>query len=138
MSVTAGESGPVLVLTGEADLTTVGQLSEMLTAQLADGTVTLLVDASGLSFADSVTVRALVLAARTLRERHGSLVLLHPQRPVARVLALLGADQMVTIRGGTEATPGPQPGAGGTQGEPAPGLRGPDADQPDGTWKAPG
>lgn len=36
--------------------------------------------------------------ARTLRKRGGSLVLLHPQQPVARVLALLDADQMLIIR----------------------------------------
>jgi anti-anti-sigma factor len=115
-SVAAGESGPVIMLTGEADLTSADKLSELLARQLAGGTRQLTIDVSGLRFADSASIRALVLAARTLRERDGSLVLLDPQRPVAKVLALLGADQMVTIRGGTEATPGPQPGAGGTQG----------------------
>jgi anti-sigma B factor antagonist len=104
------------MLTGEADLTSADKLSELLARQLAGGTRQLTIDVSGLRFADSASIRALVLAARTLRERDGSLVLLDPQRPVAKVLALLGADQMVTIRGGTEATPGPQPGAGGTQG----------------------
>ena len=115
-SVAAGESGPVIVLAGEADLTCAEQFGELLTGQLAGGTRRLTIDVSGLRFADSASIRALVLAAKTLKERDGSLVLLHPQRPVARVLALLGADQMITIRGGTEATPGPQPGAGETQG----------------------
>lgn len=105
MSVAAGESGPVLVMTGEADLTTCAQLSEMLTAQLADGTVTLLVDASGLSFADSVSVRALVLAARTLKDRGGTLVLARPQHAVVRVLTLMGADQLIVIHDGTERDP---------------------------------
>jgi anti-anti-sigma regulatory factor len=39
-----------------------------------------------------------ILAAKALKERCGSLVLLHPQPPVARVLALLGADHLLTIR----------------------------------------
>ena len=35
ISVAAGEVGPVLMLSGEADLTTVTELTEALTAQLA-------------------------------------------------------------------------------------------------------
>jgi anti-anti-sigma factor len=49
------------------------------------------------SFADSATVQALVLAARTLKERGGILALRHPQPAVARLLALTGADQMFAI-----------------------------------------
>ena len=98
-SVAAGESGPVIVLTGEADMTCAEQLSELLTGQLAGGTRHLTIDLSGLRFADSASIRMLVLAARALKERDGSLVLLHPQRPVAKVLALLGAEQMITIQG---------------------------------------
>lgn len=104
-SVSAGESGPVITLSGETDVTTVAELSELVTAQLSGGTLHLTVDASGLSFADSVSVRVLVLAARTLRQRGGGLVLLRPQRVLARMLEVMGADQMITIRGETEARP---------------------------------
>ena len=104
-SVSAGESGPVITLSGQADLATVAELSELVTAQLSGGTLHLTVDASGLSFADSVSVRVLVLAARTLRQRGGGLVLLRPQRVLARMLEVMGADQMITIRGETEARP---------------------------------
>jgi hypothetical protein len=38
-------------------------------------------------------------------ERGGSLVLLRPQPPVARMLELIGADQVITIRGISTATP---------------------------------
>ena len=86
-------------------MTTVAELSELVTAQLSGGTLHLTVDASGLSFADSVSVRVLVLAARTLRQRGGGLVLLRPQRVLARMLEVMGADQMITIRGETEARP---------------------------------
>jgi anti-sigma B factor antagonist/stage II sporulation protein AA (anti-sigma F factor antagonist) len=102
-SVQAGESGPVVVLAGEADLTCAEQLSTLITEQLAGATRQLTIDVSGLRFADSASIRTLVLAARTLTERGGRLVLLDPQPAVARVLALLGADQMVTIRGKTPA-----------------------------------
>jgi len=104
--VAAGESGPVIVLSGEADLTTAGQLSALITAQLAGGARQLTIDVADLRFADSASIRTLLLAARTLRERGGSLVLLRPQQPVARVLALTGAEQMFTIREDTHGGPG--------------------------------
>ena len=68
----------------------------------------LTIDVSGLRFADSASVRVLVLAARTLKERGGGLVLLRPQHGVARLLDITGADQMITVRGETEVTPEPE------------------------------
>jgi anti-anti-sigma regulatory factor len=53
-----------------------------------------------------------MLAARTLNERGGCLVLLHPQRPVARILALLGVDDMFTIQGETPDEPPAEASAG--------------------------
>ena len=104
-SVAAGESGPVVTLSGEADLSSIAQLSALLTAQLSRGTRHLTIDLSELRFADSASIRALVLAAKTLKERGGSLVLLHPQEPVARLMALMGADQMCTTREETHGEP---------------------------------
>jgi anti-sigma B factor antagonist len=96
-SVAAGGSGPLIILAGEADLTSAGLLSALITGQFEDGTRLLTIDVSRLRFADSASVRTLLLAGKALKERGGSLVLLHPQRPVAKVLALLGADQVITI-----------------------------------------
>ena len=69
----------MLTLSGEADLTTVAELTEALTAQLAIGARHLTVDLSRLRFADSSVIRALVLADRTLKQRGGGLALAHPQ-----------------------------------------------------------
>lgn len=99
----------MITLSGETDVTTVAELSELVTAQLSGGTLHLTIDASGLSFADSASVRVLVLAARTLRQRGGGLVLLRPQRPLARMLGIMGAGQMIMIRGETKARPEPEP-----------------------------
>lgn len=107
-AVSAGESGPLIMLSGETDIATVDELSDLVTAQLAGGTVHLTIDVSGLSFADSASVRVLVIAARTLKERGGGLVLLRPQHGVARMLEITGADQMITVRGETEVTPQPE------------------------------
>jgi anti-sigma B factor antagonist len=99
-TVAAGECGPVVMLSGEADLASARELSDLLTAQLAGGVQRLMVDLSGLRFADSASVRALVLAGKTLRERGGALVLARPQRAVARVLELMGVDQLLVVQGG--------------------------------------
>jgi anti-sigma B factor antagonist len=104
-SVAAGESGPVMTLSGEADIATAAQLSALVTAQLARGTRCLTIDVSELSFADSMSIGILVLAARTLKERGGGLVLLRPQQVVARILEIMGADQVITIRGEARGEP---------------------------------
>jgi anti-anti-sigma factor len=108
VSVAAGESGPVLMLSGETGPGSKAQLSALLARQLAGGTRHLTVDVSGLRFADPAGLRALVLAAVLLKDRGGSLVLLRPQEPVARALALTGAGHMFTIREGTPGEPDSQ------------------------------
>jgi anti-sigma B factor antagonist len=105
LSIAGGDLCPVITLSGQADLTTVAPLSELLTAQLSRGMTRLMVDAAELSFADSMAVRTLVLAALTLKDRGGGLVLLHPQPPVARMLALIGADQVITVDAEPTITP---------------------------------
>ncbi len=82
----------MITLSGESDLTSVARVSALIPGQLPAWTLELTIDVSGLRFADSASIRTLVLAARTLKERGGRLVLLHPQPPVARAMALLGAD----------------------------------------------
>lgn len=103
MSVAAGESGPLIALSGEADVTNRAELSELVNGQLAGGTLYLTVDVSGLGFADSASIRVLLLAAGTLRQRGGGMVLLHPRPALARVLEIIGADQVLTIESETQA-----------------------------------
>ena len=98
-SVPAGESGPVITLSGEVDLSTLAELSDLITAQLAGGTVHLTIDVSGMSFADSASMRVLMLAAMTVRKRGGGLVLLRPQPALARLLEIMDADQVITVQG---------------------------------------
>ena len=100
-SVTAGESGPPIVVSGEVDLTNADELSELVTGQLADGTLHLTIDVGGLDFADTAGIRVFLLAAKTLRQRGGGLVLLRPQRTLARVLEILGAEEVLLVRGVT-------------------------------------
>lgn len=91
----------MVVLAGEADLTSVAELSQALTAQISGGARHLTVDLSRLRFADSAAIRALVLAGRAFKDPAGTLELVRPQPAVARALGLLGVDQMFTVRGET-------------------------------------
>ena len=99
-----------MVLSSEADPTTAAVLREMLAAQLDTGARLVTVDASGLSFLDSASVRVLVLAARALQGRHGRLVLARPHiiatcrdGPVsgATVVAVIGTLVAVLAAAGT-------------------------------------
>jgi anti-sigma B factor antagonist len=93
-----GADGPVVVLSGEADTSTAVLLREMLATHLDTGARLVTVDASGLSFLDSASLRVLVLAARALQGRHGTLVLARPQPVVARLLEITGADRLLDVR----------------------------------------
>lgn len=106
-AVTSSPSGPVLILSGEADTTTVSELDQFLTAQLTGGTTGLTIDIAGLRFADSVTIRALVQAARVLKDRGGTMTLLRPQPAVAKILTLTGVDRLLTVRGHEHPPPPP-------------------------------
>jgi anti-anti-sigma factor len=101
--VTVGETGPVITLSGEADLSTAAELNEVLNRQVSSGSQHLTVDVSGLSFADSVSVRTLVLAGRAMKDRGGTLELANPQPAVTRLLSLMGVDQMITVRTAADA-----------------------------------
>ena len=103
LAVRAVRGGSVCV-----DLTTVAELSEALTAQLASGVRHLIVDLSGLRFADSAVIRELVMADRKLKDRGGGLELANPRSAVARALSLLGVDQVIEVRDGTNAGADPE------------------------------
>lgn len=97
ISVTAGDAGPVIVLSGEADITTVGSLSDALSTQLAAGARRLTVDLAGLRYADSASIRVLVLTARALGGQKGNLVLLRPSPALTETLTLVGANEFIAI-----------------------------------------
>lgn len=104
ISVVDGESGPVVFLAGEADLTTLDQLNSALDKQLWAEPRCLTIDLSRLEFADSATIAALLLTARTLRDQGGRLELRNPQPTVARVLQLTGVDKALSVRGTARGT----------------------------------
>ena len=63
VSVQAGDLGPVIVLAGDADSSSVTQLNEVLIAQVSGRTRHLTIDATNLRSIDPATVQTLMLAA---------------------------------------------------------------------------
>jgi anti-anti-sigma factor len=87
-----------VVLSGEADTTTADLLREVLTALLNTGARLVTIEAAGLSFLDSASMRVLILAAKAMHGRHGRLVVARPQPVVARLLEITGADTLLDVR----------------------------------------
>lgn len=82
------EAGPIIFLTGELDLDTVGALA----SALDDLDGRLLVDLDGVSFLDSSGIRTLVSARKRLLGSGGDLRLRAPRAHVRRVLEITGLD----------------------------------------------
>jgi anti-anti-sigma factor len=111
-SVAAGASGPLIVLSGVADISTIAQLSGVITSQLSEITRQLMIDVSDLRFADSAAIALLLLVARTLKGQGGTMVLIWPQPAVARAVTLADLGQIIMIQGRTPRTPELEGGGG--------------------------
>jgi anti-sigma B factor antagonist len=98
ISVTAGETGPVVTLSGESDQSVIGQLRDALDAVVSGSAQHVMVDVSRLRFADSAAIRVLLQADRTLKRAGGFLELMFPQPVVAVALHIMGVDRILTIR----------------------------------------
>jgi anti-anti-sigma factor len=87
----------VVHLAGEADLTST-PLRDALATEIAVSPRLLLVDMSDLAFIDSAATQMIVSAYQVLRDEEGGiLALVSPRPPVARVLSLLGVDQVISV-----------------------------------------
>jgi anti-sigma B factor antagonist len=110
VSVTAGHSYTVVALAGESDVYTYDQLRGALESEVAGEAGVLVVDLSGLSFMDSTGVQILLDIRVMMNKRGGRLALVSPRATVARVLNLVGADQLIPVYDTIEeAAAGAQP-----------------------------
>jgi anti-anti-sigma factor len=97
VSVSGGESYAVVALAGESDVYTYDQLRGALESQAGTGVPVLVVDLSGLEFIDSTGVQVLLDVRVMMNSRGGTLALVAPRATVARVLNLVGADQLIPV-----------------------------------------
>lgn len=102
LSVELRGSDPLVLMAGEADVTSAAELRDLLVSRTWMIGLRVTIDASELTFIDSWATHVLVVTAKRLRDRGGELVLLHPQEAVARVLGMMGADQVITVVGRPE------------------------------------
>ena len=103
----AGDFGPVVVLAGEADRSSVTQLNEVLTAQVSARTRYLTIDATNLRSIDQTTAQALMLAALIVLVQGGRAVLVNPQELVLQVLNRSRVTEMFTVQDRTPAEAAP-------------------------------
>jgi anti-anti-sigma factor len=103
VSVEAGDLGPVVVLAGDADDSSVTQLNEVLIAQVSARATHLTIDATNLRSIDPATAQTLMLATLIIMVQGGSTVLVNPQEPVLKMLNHTRTNEMFTIQGRTPA-----------------------------------
>jgi anti-sigma B factor antagonist len=103
------ESEPytLVVLDGEADVTNCNALREVLEAEVAKQPRTLIIDLSALRFMDSSALHVILRVNRTMDRQGGVLALASPRDPVAKMLRLTAADQLLPVYASVdEATAG--------------------------------
>jgi anti-sigma B factor antagonist len=84
-------------LTGEADVTNSDALREVLDAEVAKQPRTMIIDLSGLRFMDSSALHVILRANRMTDRQGGVLALASPREPVAKMLRLTAADQLIPV-----------------------------------------
>jgi anti-sigma B factor antagonist len=97
-TVESGSEPYTLVeLVGEADVTNSDALRDVLDAEVAKQPRTLIIDLSGLRFMDSSALHVILRANRAMDRQGGVVALACPREPVAKMLRLTAADQLVPI-----------------------------------------
>jgi len=84
-------------LAGEADVTNCDALREVLEAEVAKQPRTMIIDLGGLRFMDSSALHVILRANRTMDRQGGVLALASPREPVAKMLRLTAADQLIPV-----------------------------------------
>jgi anti-anti-sigma factor len=93
------ESEPytLVELVGEADVTNCDALREVLEGQVAKQPRTLIIDIGRLRFMDSSALHVILRANRAMDRQGGVLALACPREPVAKMLRLTAADQLIPV-----------------------------------------
>jgi anti-sigma B factor antagonist len=97
VAVEDDEPYTLVSLVGEADVTNAAALRDALAAEVAKRPQTLIIDLSGLRFMDSSALHVILKANRTMDREGGVLALASPREPVARMLQLTAADQLLPV-----------------------------------------
>jgi anti-sigma B factor antagonist len=93
----SGEPYTLVQLVGEADVTNSDAMRDAFDAEVAKEPRTLIIDLSGLRFMDSSALHVVLRANRSMDRLVGVLALAGPREPVAKMLRLTAADQLVPV-----------------------------------------
>jgi anti-sigma B factor antagonist len=91
-----------VVLDGRLDIAGASVIDLQFNA-IAGSHKAIVVDLAGVSFLASIGIRTLLLGAKTVQRRGGTLILLNPVTEVERVLEVMGAAELMPIYRDTEA-----------------------------------
>lgn len=91
-------AAPVLVVAGDIDMSTEAELLAACEELLATGAPVVEIDLAGVTFIDSSGLGALVHVQRTTEQEGRELRLVHPPRPVTRLLEVTGLTALFTVR----------------------------------------
>jgi anti-sigma B factor antagonist len=89
---------PVVAATGEIDVATSPQLRDELNRMLANGPESITVDFENVTFIDSSGLGVLVGALKKVRERNGTIQVVHAQDAVRKVFDITGLDGLFDLR----------------------------------------
>jgi anti-sigma B factor antagonist len=92
-----GEPYTLVELVGEADVTNSDALRDVLDAEVAKQPRTLILDLSELRFMDSSALHVILRANRAMDRQGGVVALAGPRDPVAKMLRLTAADQLIPV-----------------------------------------
>jgi anti-sigma B factor antagonist len=84
-------------LTGEADVTNCDALRDVLDGEVAKQPPMLILDLGGLRFMDSSALHVILRANRVMDRQGGVLALASAREPVAKMLRLTAADQLIPV-----------------------------------------
>ena len=93
----AGEPYTLVEIAGEADVTNTDELRHLLDEEVAQQPRTLIIDLSGLRFMDSSALHVILRANRQMDRLGGVVSLASPRDPVAKMLRLTAADQLIPV-----------------------------------------
>jgi anti-anti-sigma factor len=96
----AEREATVVVLLGEADVSTTSVLSDVLSRVIASGAGDVVVELAEVKFIDTATVRTLAVARKLLDGRGCNLTFRSPSRLAAHVLDLFGLSSLIEARDG--------------------------------------
>jgi anti-anti-sigma factor len=92
------ENHALVLLSGELDASTAGQLYEQLAELTRDGVVHVALDLSGLEFLDSTGLSVVIAEHKRTNASGGELVILSPQSQVRRLFEITGLMGILQIR----------------------------------------